>query len=159
MKKMLFLILICSTLFYSCKKDKNASGNMSFKVDGTLVNTEEHNASYSNLLPAFLTTNITSSMHVDKRTVNININAVSPGTYNFVSGTGTQNTAYGFYFPDYFDFGGDAFAFNSGSFVVTEIDTIAKTFSGTFSGTAIETDGRTVSITEGRVTNASLVRF
>ncbi|HPN19884.1 MAG TPA: hypothetical protein PK546_10065 [Chitinophagales bacterium] len=44
--------------------------------------------------------------------------------------------------------------------MVTSIDTIAKTFSGTFSGTATNSEsGATVSITEGVVTNGTLVRF
>ncbi|MFN8260489.1 MAG: hypothetical protein U0X41_06050 [Chitinophagales bacterium] len=159
MKKILLLTIFASTLLYSCKKDKTVAGNMSFRVDGALVSTQVHNASYGSLLPAFLTTNITSSMHTDKRTVNININAVKPGTYDFVTSSNTVNKAYGFYYPDYFDFGGDAYAFTSGSFVVTELDTIARTFSGTFSGTATLTGGGTVSITDGVVTNGTLVRY
>lgn len=159
MKKVFLLMLTISTLLSACKKDKVNGGNMSYKVDGTLVTTKSHNASYGNLLPAFMTTNITSSMHTDKRSVNININAVKTGTYNFVSNTSTANTAYGFYYPDYFDFGGDVFAFKTGSIEITAIDTIAKTFSATFSGTAKEADGRMVTITEGIVTNATLTRF
>lgn len=106
----------------------------------------------------FLTTNITSSMHKDVRTVNININTVTPKTYNFVTNSNIENTAYGFYYPDYFNSIFIAFAIDSGSFVVTELDTVSKTFTGTFSGTATYGD-KTVSITEGKVTNAHLVRF
>ncbi|MEZ5053231.1 MAG: hypothetical protein R2807_00435 [Chitinophagales bacterium] len=89
MKKVFLLMLTISTLLSACKKDKVNGGNMSYKVDGILVTTKSHNASYGNLLPAFMTTNITSSMHTDKRSVNININAVKTGTYNFVSNTST----------------------------------------------------------------------
>ena len=159
MKKLFLLTLFVSTLFIACKKENVNRLNMSFKVDGNLVTTKSHNASYSKLLPAFFTTNITSSMHTDIRTVGVNINAVQTGTYNFATNTSTANTAYGFYYPDYFDFGGDVFAFKTGSFEITAIDTVAKTFSGKFSGTAEESDGRMVNITEGIVTNATLVRL
>ena len=164
MKKI--IVFISVTLFLiACKKEDGlsggGSGNMSFKVDGSLVSTNVWNASYGNLFPAFITTNITSNMYKDKRAVNININAVTNGTYNFIDGsTSTLNKAYGSYYPDYFGDISNTYQFTSGSFVVTSIDTIAKTFSGTFSGTATNSEsGATVSITEGVVTNGTLVRF
>ncbi len=164
MKKL--IVFISVTLFLiACKKEDGlsggGSGNMSFKVDGSLVSTNVWNASYGNLFPAFITTNITSNMYKDKRAVNININAVTNGTYNFIDGsTSTLNKAYGSYYPDYFGDISNTYQFTSGSFVVTSIDTIAKTFSGTFSGTATNSEsGATVSITEGVVTNGTLVRF
>ncbi len=164
MKKLIVFISI--TLFLiACKKEDSlsggGSGNMSFRVDGSLVSTNVWNASYGNLFPAFITTNITSNMYKDKRAVNININAVTNGTYNFIDGsTSTLNKAYGSYYPDYFGDISNTYQFTSGSFVVTSIDTIAKTFSGTFSGTATNSEsGATVSITEGVVTNGTLVRF
>ena len=164
MKKI--IVFISVTLFLiACKKEDGlsggGSGNMSFRVDGSLVSTNVWNASYGNLFPAFITTNITSNMYKDKRAVNININAVTNGTYNFIDGsTSTLNKAYGSYYPDYFGDISNTYQFTSGSFVVTAIDTIAKTFSGTFSGTATNSEsGATVSITEGVVTNGTLVRF
>lgn len=164
MKKL--IVFISVTLFLiACKKEDSlsvgGSGNMSFRVDGSLVSTNVWNASYGNLFPAFITTNITSNMYKDKRAVNININAVTNGTYNFIDGsTSTLNKAYGSYYPDYFGDISNTYQFTSGSFVVTSIDTIAKTFSGTFSGTATNSEsGATVSITEGVVTNGTLVRF
>ena len=164
MKKL--IVFISVTLFLiACKKEDGLSGggsdNMSFRVDGSLVSTNVWNASYGNLFPAFITTNITSNMYKDKRAVNININAVTNGTYNFIDGsTSTLNKAYGSYYPDYFGDISNTYQFTSGSFVVTSIDTIAKTFSGTFSGTATNSEsGATVSITEGVVTNGTLVRF
>lgn len=164
MKKL--IVFISVTLFLiACKKEDGlsggGSGNMSFRVDGSLVSTNVWNASYGNLFPAFITTNITSNMYKDKRAVNININAVTNGTYNFIDGsTSTLNKAYGSYYPDYFGDISNTYQFTSGSFVVTSIDTIAKKFSGTFSGTATNSEsGATVSITEGVVTNGTLVRF
>jgi hypothetical protein len=164
MKKL--IVFISVTLFLiACKKEDGlsggGSGNMSFRVDGSLVSTNVWNASYGNLFPAFITTNITSNMYKDKRAVNININAVTNGTYNFIDGsTSTLNKAYGSYYPDYFGDISNTYQFTSGSFVVTSIDTIAKTFSGSFSGTATNSEsGATVSITEGVVTNGTLVRF
>lgn len=164
MKKI--IVFISVTLFLiACKKEDGlsggGSGNMSFRVDGSLVSTNVWNASYGNLFPAFITTNITSNMYKDKRAVNININAVTNGTYNFIDGsTSTLNKAYGSYYPDYFGDISNTYQFTSGSFVVTSIDTIAKTFSGSFSGTATNSEsGATVSITEGVVTNGTLVRF
>ena len=164
MKKL--IVFISVTLFLiACKKEDGlsggGSGNMSFRVDGSLVSTNVWNASYGNLFPAFITTNITSNMYKDKRAVNININAVTNGTYNFIDGsTSALNKAYGSYYPDYFGDISNTYQFTSGSFVVTSIDTIAKTFSGSFSGTATNSEsGATVSITEGVVTNGTLVRF
>ena len=164
MKKI--IVFISVTLFLiACKKEDGlsggGSGNMSFRVDGSLVSTNVWNASYGNLFPAFITTNITSNMYKDKRAVNININAVTNGTYNFIDGsTSALNKAYGSYYPDYFGDISNTYQVTSGSFVVTSIDTIAKTFSGTFSGTATNSEsGATVSITEGVVTNGTLVRF
>jgi hypothetical protein len=156
-------MLLAATVM-GCKKESNSlggSGNFTFKVDGAQVNSNVWNASWGQLVPATLTTNVTSNMHKEKRTVNININGVTTGTYNFVNGsTNTPNIAYGTYYPDYLGDLSTTYQFISGSFKITAIDTIAKTVSGTFSGTAKDfATAATVSITEGVVTNGQLVRF
>ena len=160
--RVLFIGIIFTILSACGKKDNSSSGgsgNLSFKVNGATVNTNAWNASWGNLHFDFLTTNITSNMHKDKRTVNININAVKPGTYNFITGVPAKNKAAGFYYPDYSK-SLNNFQFISGSFEITEIDTITLTFSGKFSGTAKNSDTKEeVSITEGIVTNAKLVKF
>lgn len=163
MKKLSLFLLLSVALLIACKKQDNSTGghgNLTFKVDGALVNSNIWNNSYGKLLPAFFTTNVTSNMYKDKRTVNININGITAGTYNFGGSSSTPNIAYGFYYPDYLGSITTTFQFTTGSFVITAIDTVAKTFSGTFSGTATNSStGATVSITEGQVTGGKLVRF
>lgn len=154
MKKLAFVlsvVLIC----FSCSKEGGSSGNMSFKVDGVLINSAVWNVSYGKLVPTdpFKVTNVTSNMHKDKRAINININAAKSGTYELKSGggvTATANKAYGSYYKDYFKFlDGE---------ITIDIDTIAKTISGTFFGTA-EYDGETVEITEGQFSSNNLKKF
>ncbi|MCS6818560.1 MAG: DUF6252 family protein [Chitinophagales bacterium] len=153
------MILILSAFLNSCNKKDNDKINseFSFKVNGVLVTSEVHNASVS-LINGSLVTNITSSMHKDKRTINININAVKAGTYPFVSGTNQPNTAYGIYYPSY-DNLFDTYSFESGSITISSIDTVARTISGTFSGKVRNSSSATFDITEGKFSSNNLRRF
>lgn len=160
MKKLAFVLSVL-LLCYSCSKESGSSGNMSFKANGVLINSAVWNVSYGKLVPtdAFKVTNVTSNMHKDKRAINININAAKSGTYELKSGggvTATANKAYGSYYKDYFKFL-EAYTFQDGEITI-DIDTIAKTISGTFFGTA-EYDGETVEITEGQFSSSNLKKF
>lgn len=128
---------------------------ITFKADGVEVRTTGHNIARTKM-GGKLFLNITTSMHTDERTINVNLAGIAPGKYPLVeNGTGLQLSG-GLYFPKY-STPGDSYTFTSGSFDITQVDTIANILEGTFSGTARNAEGKTVSITDGRITAGSLV--
>lgn len=105
--------------------------------------------------------NVTSNIHQDKRTVNINIHANGKGFYNFKSTGGPEiNTANGFYYPDYLGSVSTAYPFVSCQFEILEVDTTAKTFKGSFSGKVLggSSGTDTITIINGSV-SGNLVRY
>jgi len=98
--------------------------------------------------------NITSNMHKDKRTINVNLNGTSPGSYS-LSGSGMMKNSHGSYFPD-FSNPMENFSFENGEFVISSIDTVRNMLSGTFSGVARNSEGKSISITDGKLINVKL---
>ena len=45
--------------------------------------------------------NITSDMHKEKRTINVNLNGAKPGTYNFDDKGVIMEKSHGSYHPDF----------------------------------------------------------
>jgi hypothetical protein len=168
MIKNIFIFFTLVTLLVACKKDKDDSNNnntsntnnfVRFKVNGVLVETIVWNASYGNIVGSFLTCNLTSNMHQNEKTININVNAITAGEYEFAAGAGTTpNKAYGLYYPKYTDYF-NTYSFNSGKFTITQIDTVQKIFAGKFYGTVANDSGAELQITDGEFRAPNLTRF
>jgi len=99
-------------------------------------------------------------MHQDKKTININANAVTPGTYPLGSNNGLEaNKAYGSYLPDYSN-SFQTYNFVDGNFTITQIDTIQKVYAGSFEGTVRDPNtGTEYVITEGEFRSKNLKKF
>jgi hypothetical protein len=145
---------------------KGATGNsgqwetnvISFKINGQLVKTSGWNISTYRLGKSE-GVNITSNMHEDARTVVININGLTSGTYNFTYGIKNitaPGVAYGSYRADYLKDMLNSYHFESGQFTITAIDTVNGILNGSFSGKAKNSNGIEVDITEGKVMNGKL---
>lgn len=121
--KQLLAVLVATVLLVSCEQAKTgkeekqegaatkvvtkATGDnvITFKVDGQPVTTTGWTISRFawNTNPEHEWFNITSSMKVEKRTINVNLNGAVPGTYRIEEeGAGSQQS-HGSFFPDYLD--------------------------------------------------------
>ena len=137
----------------SSSTDKNV---ISFKVDGDDVKTSGWNIrlfKWSNQPDVWM--NITSDMHKEKRTIDVNLNGAKPGTYSFDDNGVTMETSHGSYHPDYNDLS-NSYSIVGGSFVITDVDTVHHIVNGTFSVTARNTKGETINITDGKMINGAL---
>ena len=137
----------------SSSTDKNF---ISFKVNGDEVKTSGWNISlfrWSNQPAVWM--NITSDMHKEKRTINVNLNGAKPGTYSFDDKGVIMEKSHGSYHPDFTETL-NAYSFVSGSFVITDVDTVHHVLNGTFSGTVKNTKGETLNITDGKIVNGAL---
>lgn len=174
MKKYLF-IAIASIFIISCnsgnqknspevksvnKENKttvnNADNRILFKANGAAVNSEGwivQRFLWDEKTPAAWL-NITSNMHMDKRTINVNLNKATSGTFQLFE-TGMMKNSHGGYFPD-FSNPMDSYSFVSGEFNITELDTIKNILNGTFNGVAKNINDKTVSITEGQLINVKI---
>ncbi len=171
MIRTLFLFSLSAMLATGCGDrpggDENPAGSSSataaganritFKVDGAEVTTTGHNISRS-IMGGKVALNITSSMHTDERTINVNIAGTTAGTYTLdPSGYGFNGKSDGLYYPSYLTEMGNAYQFQSGQIVLSKVDTAAGILEGIFSGTAKSSDGsKTVQITEGRIVAGAL---
>lgn len=137
--------------------DKKSGGNaIEFKVDGKQVETEGW-AVQRFVWDDKTTTpwlNITSNMHKDKQTINVNLNGSAAGTYNFTDGQ-LMEASHGTFFPDY-DKLTDSYTFKTGTFTITEVDTVKNILNGTFSGTVTNNEGKSFTITDGKLINLKL---
>jgi hypothetical protein len=137
----------------------NATGDnaITFKVDGQQVNSGGwivQRFVWDEKTPAPWL-NITSNMHKDKRSINVNLNAANAGKYNFSETASIMTNSHGSYFPD-FSKPMESFSFVSGEFNIVEVDTAKGILNGTFSITAKDINGKTISISEGKLTNVKL---
>jgi hypothetical protein len=161
-----FLAINCNnnktnTAESSDKKSSDASSSagenvISFKVNGDEVKTSGWNIRlfrWSNQPDVWM--NITTDMHKEKRTINVNLNGAKPATYNFDEEGVIMEKSHGSYKADYNDASG-SYSFVGGSFVITDVDTVRHIVNGTFSLTAKNTKGETVNITDGKIINGAL---
>ena len=167
-----FLFLIATTLLISCgQNDKTAddkkesssgtrAGNntITFKVNGDQVNSEGwivQRFVWDDKTPhAWIT--ITSNMHKDKRTINVNLAGGEPGIYNFPAFSFFNITdSHGSYFPD-FSKPLESYQFTNGEFHIIVVDTLKGIISGTFSGTVKDINGKELTISDGKLTNLKL---
>lgn len=172
MKPLLYYLLL-SFVIFSCgqadktkttKNDSESKGTsssgeniISFKVDGDEVKTEGWIVQRfiwdsKNVAPWL---NITSNMHKDKRTINVNLFGATPGQYNFVEDGPIMGSTHGSYFPD-FSSPLTSYSFINGGVNITDVDTVKGVVNGTFMGTAKDGNGKTVMISEGKLINVKL---
>jgi hypothetical protein len=171
--KKIYPFYLIALLVVSCNNDKTTtSGNsgkespgasssteknfISFKVNGDEVKTSGWNISlfrWNNQPDVWM--NITSDMHKEKRTINVNLNGARPGTYVFDDKGVIMEKSHGSYHPDFSD-ALNSYSFVSGSFVITEVDTVHHILNGTFSGTVKNPKGETLNVTDGKIINGAL---
>jgi hypothetical protein len=131
---------------------------ITFKVNGEPVKTAGwtiSRVSWSSI-PGALWLNITSDMHQEKRTININLDGSLPGEYFFNEDGGIQKKSHGSYFPDYMGDMTKSYSFVSGSVRILSIDTIKNNINAVFSGMVKNLKGETFEITDGKIINGSL---
>ena len=170
--KRIYPFYLVVLLAVSCNNNKTTPGNseknsanasssteknfVSFKVNGDEVKTNGWNISrfrWNNQSAVWM--NITSDMHKEKRTINVNLNGSKPGTYSFDDKGVIMEKSHGSYHPDFSD-PLNSYSFVSGSFVITDVDTVRQSLSGTFSGTVRNPKGETLNITDGKIVNGAL---
>jgi len=100
--------------------------------------------------------NITTDMHNEKRTLNVNLDGTEPGTYGTKGDAKFDRHFYGSYYPDYMDDLTNDFSFESGTFTINEIDTLKNIVNGIFSGVVKNLKGESFKITEGKIVNGRL---
>ena len=135
----------------------NAENLITFKVNNTLVTSSGWNISRS-AMNDMTVLNITSNMHQEQRTINININGDKAGSYKFLKGGAYNKTgyAYGSYFSNYTTEMMNPYHFEDGEFIIASIDTAKGFLDAEFSGTVKNEKGETLNITEGKVTRGKL---
>jgi len=156
-------VFICFLYLHACSNSsaedtipapaKEKGNYISFKVNGQKVETSGWNISRFDV-DGKIAINVTTNMHLDKRTVAFNLRGDHTGKYSldeFVKGDGT---AYGSYRPDYSALM-EAFSFKEGQIDITGIDTTKGLLNATFHGIAEEGDQRFI-ITDGKIQNGKL---
>jgi hypothetical protein len=99
--------------------------------------------------------NITTNMHEEQRTINVNLCGTRPGNY-LIDETNQAAISHGAFFPDFMEKMSDSYSFTKAMFTITTLDTLTGLVNGSFSGTVRNLAGQTLEITEGRIINASL---
>jgi hypothetical protein len=97
--------------------------------------------------------NITSNMHKDTRTVNMNIAGTTVGTYQL--GTDLSGS-YGTYHPDFMHDAANSYKFISGEVTITEVDTVKNILNATFFGKLRNGKNEELDIKDGQVVNGKL---
>jgi len=171
--KKIFLFCTIAALTLSCNNNKTGGAEspdkkagaessstgenvISFKINGDEIKTSGLNIrrfTWSNQSAVWM--NITSDMHQEKRTINVNLNGAKPGTYIFDDKGVIMENSHGSYNPDFNDPSG-SYSFVSGSFVIKDVDTVLHIVNGTFSGTVKNTKGETLNITDGKIIKGAL---
>lgn len=129
-----------------------------FKIGGRHINTSGWTISRFSWRsdPGRIWLNVTSNMQEEKEALNVNINGSVPGTYHFSRHGAINKTSHGSYYPDYLGDINHSYTFESGSFIITSIDTIQRTLNATFSGVVRNTNGEKFDITDGSIVNGLL---
>jgi hypothetical protein len=172
-------ILIAGAMLIACNNEKKDSSNtstetkkegtspksngqnvISFSVDGKQVTSSGWTISRFDFgTGAGTSVNVTSNMHEEPRTINININGDTPGSYTIGSGVAAMKNhgmAYGSYYADYLKDMSSPYSFTEGEFVIVSIDTTAGLLNANFHGTATNAKGESIKITDGKVIDGKL---
>jgi hypothetical protein len=140
-------------------KSESGDNRILFTVDGEEVKTTGWNIGYFDMgTGKGKQINITSNMHDDPRTIMLNVNGDTPGTYTISTGMDAMKpgVAYGSYRPDYSKDMQNVYSFESGELVIVSIDPAAHTLNAKFHGVAKNTNGESVTITNGKIINGNL---
>jgi hypothetical protein len=139
----------------AANNSNDAKNNViTFKVNGETVKTTGWNIARfeaSNKVQL----NITSNMHIDKRTISVNLSGDKAGIYRLTDGGSFAGFSYGSYAPDYGDLL-TRYSFDEGKFNITEIDTVKGIVNGTFEGVVRNLQGNSFKITDGKIINGEL---
>lgn len=122
-----------------------AQGTVEFVVDGARVTSTVHNFARFSTKNDF---NLTSSMHKDKRVVQLNVRNPAAGTTLKLGSLREGN--YGSYQPQYGKSGAAA-NIKSGTITFTSFDLTRRSFSASFEFTATDSAGRVYAIKQGVV--------
>lgn len=125
-----------------------------YKVNGEEVKTTGWNISRFRIGNE-VQLNITSNMHTDKRTINVNLNGDTAGSYWLASDGSLAASFYGSYAPNYADLLA-RYSFKEGEFVITQLDTVKGIVNGTFKGVVSDLQGKSLEITDGKIINCEL---
>ena len=130
---------------------------ITFKVNNIPVATSGWNISRS-MMDGAIVLNVTSNMHQEERTINININGDKKGKYSFLNMGAYNKTgfAYGSFFYNYKEDLINPYHFEDGQFIITSIDTLKGVLDAEFSGTVKNNNGDRLTITEGKVKKGKL---
>jgi len=178
--KILPVILIAGTLATAASSCNNSSAKepnteevasretadniIRYKVNGEPVTTSGWNISRFILTnESKESLNITTNMHDERRTLNINISGTEVGEYVVKTDNKSERNFYGSYFPDYLNDLSNSYSFETGSFVIIRIDTTKNILEASFSGTVKNQKGETFSISDGKIIkgklNATVIRY
>jgi hypothetical protein len=146
----------------SLEQDSKRTGTdpdnqISFNVNSDPVVSSGWNISRS-LINNQLVLNITSNMHEEHRTINLNINGDKPGRYKFLS-TGAYDKAgyaYGSYYSNFEEDLANSYHFEDGEFIITSIDTVKGILNAGFSGLVKSGKGESLTITDGKISSGKL---
>ncbi len=97
--------------------------------------------------------NITSDMHIENNTININIAGATTGKYVFGNGI---KSSHGSYYPNYLKEKTNNYQFVSGEMNITKIDTLNNTLNATFWGIVRNDNKEELEITDGKIINGTL---
>jgi hypothetical protein len=100
--------------------------------------------------------NITTDMHEETRTLDVNIDAAEPGAYVVKGNSSSGPHFYGSYYPDYMNDLAGSYSFETGTFTITEVDTLKNRVNGSFSGIVRNLKGESFNITDGKIINGRL---
>ena len=173
MKKIFLFFCTIAVLTLNCSNNKTTSAEssdskvgvessstgenvISFKVNGDEVKTSGWNIrrfTWTNQSAVWM--NITTDMHKEKRTINVNLNGDKPGTYTFDDKGVVMENSHGSYHSNFNDPSG-SYSFVSGSFVIADVDTVHHIVNGTFSGKVKNAKGETLNITDGKIIKGAL---
>jgi hypothetical protein len=127
---------------------------ITFKVNGETVKTTGWNITRFEAGNK-VQLNITSNMHIDKRTISVNLSGDKAGIYRLTNDGSFAGSSYGSYAPDYGDLL-TRYSFDEGKFNITEIDTVKGIVNGTFEGVVRNLQGNSFKITDGEIINGEL---
>jgi hypothetical protein len=174
MKQVIIILFAGSLVFYilSCNgssakasrvqnqpvaNEKGNDNTITFKVNDQLVKTSGWTISRFKLITdSRESLNITTNMHEEARTLNVNIDAAEPGTYVIKGNPASTHHFYGSYYPDYMNDLTGSYSFETGSFTITEVDTVKNIVNGSFSGIVSNLRGESFNITDGTIINGHL---
>ena len=122
-----------------------AQGTVEFLVDGQKVTSTVHNFAKFSPKDDY---NLTSSMHKDKRVVQLNVR--NPATGKTLALGSFREGNYGSYEPEYGKRAKSA-SIKSGTITFTSFDPVRRTFSASFEFTAKDGEGKVYEIKQGVV--------